>query len=162
MMNSVATWVLWCPPLLPTELLTAVLLSQGNGRLDTLQCLSASTQNISILCLLNKSWTLDRKASTSVCPVLPNNYIFPVSPPSSSIWHCTKCDLRFLNPTVLQLLTVCPWIQIPGLQCYQQSCWISCSLGENSDRLKSPRVLILLFLELELTKRGECCPLLAS
>lgn len=116
-----------CPPLLPAELFAALLLSQGNSRPDTLQRLSAPTQNNSTLCLLNKSWSLQRKAATLVSslPACPNDYIFPVSP-SSPPCYCTKHDLRSVSP--------------PGPQCYQQSCWISFSLGRNVDRLQSPHV----------------------
>lgn len=88
-----------CPPLLPAELFAALLLSQGNSRPDTLQCLSAPTQNNSTLCLLNKSWSLERKASTLVSslPVFPNGYIFPLSSPSPP-WNCIKHDLRSVSP----------------------------------------------------------------
>lgn len=124
--HSISAAVFLCCPLSSSP-------QQGNSRPDTLQRLSAPTQNNSSLCLLNKSWSLERKASTLVSgwPVFPNDYIFPVSSPSPP-WHCTKHDLRSGSP--------------PGPQCYQQSCWICSSLGRSVDRLQSPHVQS--FLEL--------------
>lgn len=162
-MNSVTTWVLWCPPLLPTELLTAVLLSQRNSRLDTLQRLSASTQNISISCLLNKSWTLEIKASISV---------FSLSCPSQQL-HLS-CFFSFLiHLTLHQMRPEVPKCNCPSaadclsLDINSWAAMLSTVLlnlffgGKKWQAAVSSCERILLFLELELTKTRECCPLLA-
>lgn len=65
-------------------------------------------------------WREKPQLQSPVCPSFPTttSFLFLLHHPP---WHCTKHDLRSVSS--------------PAPQCYQQSCWISFSLG-----LQSPHV----------------------